>query len=116
LFSRKIVLVTTAVCLALGASAPAFAGKGGSHGSDPAPASCAAFAGSVHATGLPTDQVINFLISDSSGTSGWVLGYSGDGTWNVAVPAPSGATTYQFVSRTWGPDGSKFNVFASCSA
>ena len=46
---------------------------------------------------------------------GWVLGFTDDGTWTVYVPARAGATTYEFVSRTWGPDGSKYDVFASCS-
>ena len=69
----------------------------------------------VDAVGLPTDQVVNFLISDSAGTTGWVLGYTSDGTWSVAVPAASGPTTYQFVSRTSGPNGSKHTVFAACS-
>jgi hypothetical protein len=32
------------------------------------------------------------------------------------VPAPNGPTTYEFVSRTYGPDGSKYNVFQSCSS
>jgi hypothetical protein len=69
----------------------------------------------VSATGLPTDQLINFMLTDASGTSGEVLGYTSDGTWNVSVPAPSGPTTYAFVSRTWGPSGSKYDVFASCT-
>jgi hypothetical protein len=70
----------------------------------------------VYGSGLPTGQVINFMMSDSSGKTGWVLGYTPDGTWFVNVPAPNGPTTYEFVSRTFGPSGSKYNVFTSCSA
>jgi hypothetical protein len=70
----------------------------------------------VQATGLPTDQVINFMVTDSSGTNGWVLGYTPDGTWSVNVAMPTGQTTYEFVSRTYGPNGSKYTVFADCSA
>ena len=58
--------------------------------------------------------MINFLVTDASGTYGWVLGYTSDGTWSVSVPAQNGATTYQFVSKTWGPNGSKYAVFAAC--
>jgi hypothetical protein len=79
-------------------------------------ASCSVSGTTVSATGLPTDQVINFMISDSNGTRGWVLGYTWDGTFSTSVPAPNGPTSYAFVSRTWGPDGSKYSVFASCSA
>ena len=56
------------------------------------------------------------MVTNSSGTVGWVLGFTDDGTWNVDVPAPGAATTYAFVSRTWGPNGSKYSVFASCSS
>jgi hypothetical protein len=79
------------------------------------PASCSVSGNVVSATGLPTGEVINFMVTDASGTRGWVLGFTDDGTWNVYVPAPDGATTYEFASRTWGPNGSKYDVFASCS-
>jgi hypothetical protein len=115
LFSRKITYVLITVCFALGAAAPALAGKGGAHGNDVAAASCDASGGVVQASGLPTDQVINLMVTDSTGTSGWVLGFTTDGSWSVNVPAPNGATTYEFASRTWGPNGSKYRVFASCS-
>ena len=42
--------------------------------------------------------------------------YTHDGNWSVNVPAPNGATTYEFVSCTYGPDGSKYSVFQSCSS
>jgi hypothetical protein len=79
-------------------------------------ASCVVAGSVVQATGLPTGEVVNFFVTDAAGTRGWVLGYTPDGTWSVAVPAPSGPTTYQFTSRTWGPNGTKYAVFASCAA
>ena len=41
-----------------------------------------------------------------------MLGFTDDGSWTVYVPAPNGATSYQFASKTWGPNGSKYDVFA----
>src|SRR2546422_942390 len=82
-----------------------------------APSGSCSVAGSVvSAAGLPTDQLVNFLANDASGSWGWVIGYTADGTLSVTVPAPNGPATYQFVSRTWGPNGSKYTVFATCSA
>ena len=111
---RKTIALLAISSLAL-AAAPAFAAKGGggNKSSDPP---CTVSNNVVQASGLPTDQVINFMMSDSSGTSGWVLGFTPDGTWKVDVPAPNGATTYQFVSRTWGNGGTHYDVFSSCSA
>ena len=106
--SRFVLAVTAA---ALAAASPA-ATAGPKH-LDPA-GSCSVSGNIVNAAGLPTDEVINFLITDNNGTHGWVLGFTDDGTWSVTVPAPDGPTTYQFVSRTWGPDGSKYTVFATC--
>lgn len=103
------------ITLAIGAS-PALADRGGRpHNAVAAPGACSVSGDVVSAVGLPTDEVVNFLVTDDSGTSGWVLGSTDDGTWNVGVPAANGATSYQFVSRTWGPDGSKYEVFASCA-
>jgi len=111
---RLVQIVATLFVLAVGAS-PALADRGGhGHNTGPSPASCTVSADIVSAVGLPTDEVINFLITDDAGTRGWVLGMS-DGTWTVPVPAATGPTTYRFVSRTWGPNGSKYDVFASCS-
>lgn len=100
-----------AVVLAVGS---AFAAKGGNQST--ADASCHMSGNVVYGSGLPTGQVINFMLTDSSGRIGWVLGYTPDGTWFVNVPAPNGPTKYEFASRTFGPSGSKYNVFASCSA
>ena len=55
------------------------------------------------------------MVNDNAGTWGWVLGFTPDGAWSVSVPATNGPTTYQFVSRTWGPNGTHYTVFASCS-
>lgn len=104
---RRTTLVGL-LCLAVAAPAAQAARK---PASDPP---CTVAGNVVSATGLPTGQVINFLVTDASGTRGWVLGFTADGTWSVAVPAQNGPTTYQFVSRTWGPNGSKYVVYSSC--
>ncbi len=111
---RKTALAGVSVALLAFAVPPALAGRGGSKGNDPAPASCRVDGNMVEASGLPTGQVINFMITDASGSDGWVLGYTTDGTWNVMVTAATSPTTYQFISQTWGPNGSKYSVFATC--
>jgi hypothetical protein len=108
---RVAGLAATVVVLAAGS---ALAAKGGHQST--AAASCFMSGNVVYGSGLPTGEVINFMLSDASGKTGWVLGYTPDGTWMVNVPSPNGATSYEFVSRTFGPSGSKYNVFASCSA
>ena len=94
------------------------AAKGGNGGGNPhRPVATCSIAGDlVSTTGLPTDEVVNFMVTDSNGTWGWVLGVAGpSGAWdNVAVPDRTGPTTYEFVSRTWGPGGTKYSVFSSC--
>jgi hypothetical protein len=115
--NKRAALIMLTVAALVFAVPSALAGKGGTKGNnDAASASCSASGTLVHASGLPTDQVINFMLTDSSGTTGWVLGYTWDGTFNTTVPAANGPTTYQFVSRTWGNDGSHYTIFASCSA
>jgi hypothetical protein len=110
---RSLPIAAIIATLALAAT-PAFADRGGNgRNSDRQPGSCSVSDNVVSAVGLPTDEVINFLITSSTGTSGWVLGMS-DGTWSVVVPPQDGPATYEFVSRTWGPNGSKYSVFASC--
>jgi hypothetical protein len=99
--------------LAACAGGPALA-KGG-HNAPASAAPCTVSGNVVYGNGLPTDQVINFMVTDASGTRGFVLGYTHDGTWSVNVPAANGSTTYEFVSRTYGPNGSKYDVFQSCS-
>ena len=111
---RKTIALLAILSLAL--AAPAFAARGGGGGNKAADPPCTVSGNVVAASGLPTDQVINFMVSDSSGTTGWVLGFAPDGTWNVNVSAPNGPTTYEFTSRTWGNGGSHWTVFSSCSA
>jgi hypothetical protein len=113
MFRRRMIALCLAIVAAVVVVAPTLAAKGGNKRGDPP---CTISGSTVSASGLPTDQVINFMISDNSGTSGWVLGYTSDGNWSVSVPAANGATTYEFASRTWGPNGSKYTTFASCSA
>jgi len=109
-FKARTVLAAASIAATL-----TVAGSAAQAAKPSAPAGSCSVAGSVvNGTGLPTDQVINFLITDAGGTWGWVLGYSPDGTMSVPVQSGTGPTTYQFVSRTWGPNGSKYNVFASC--
>ena len=124
---RHITLIIAALALAI--AGPAIAGKGGNGnggtgggsgsgggGNVTTPnGSCTVDGSIVNATGLPTSEVINFMITDASGSWGWVLGFTDEGTWSVSVPAANGSTTYEFVSRTWGPNGSKYTVFAGCS-
>jgi hypothetical protein len=112
--SKLLRIAGVAATVAVLAVGTAFAAKGGHQST--AGASCYMSGNVVYGSGLPTSEVINFMLSDASGKVGWVLGYTPDGTWFVNVPAPNGPTTYEFVSRTFGPSGSKYNVFASCSA
>ena len=96
------------------AGALSVAGSPAQAAKSPVPSSCTISGSTVSATGLPTDQVINFLISDHTGTWGWVVGYSSNGSLAVSIPSPNGPSTYMFTSKTWGPNGSKYTVFASC--
>ena len=70
----------------------------------------------VSAGGLPTNEVINFMVTDGRGTWGWALGLTDGDYWSTTVPARQGPTTYEFASRTWGPNGAKYAVYASCHA
>ena len=98
-------------------SGTTMAGRGkGANNQAAANAGCSVDGTTVTATGLPTDQVLNFMVTDASGTTGWVLGWTDTGSWSEPVDARSGSTTYEFTSKTWGPNGSKYTVFASCSA
>ena len=108
---RRLTITLAIASSLFAVSGPAMAAK--THNSS-GTASCSYSSGRVDAVGLPTDQVINFQLTDSSGTTGWVLGMTSDGAASVSVPAQNGATTYEFISKTWGPNGSKYNVFASC--
>lgn len=92
------------------------AAKGGNGGNPHRTASSCQIDGNVvSATGLPTYEVLNFMVTDASGTTGWVLGITWEGWWILTVPERSGPTTYEFVSRTYGPNGSKYTVYSTCS-
>ena len=87
---RHITLILAVLALAV--AAPAIAGKGGNGnggnggnaggggGNSTARGSCTASENVVAATGLPSGEVINFMVTDASGTWGWVLGITGDGS------------------------------------
>lgn len=110
-------LTALGVAAAVVVLAPTAALAGPKGGSSATPAGACSVSGStVTGTGLPTDQLLNFMVTDAGGRTGWVLGTSGEGTWSVTVPQRTSPTTYEFVSRTWGKDGSQYTVFASCSA
>lgn len=97
---------------------PALAAKGGNGGKpEQATAStCVVDGNVVRSTSLPTDEIVNFMVTDQSGTTGWALGFTLEGWWNVSVPDRNGPTTYEFVSRTSGNNGTKYTVFDSCTA
>ena len=114
--SRKLIVALVTVAMTVGSSS-ALAAKGG-NGKPSATlvAGCTVDGNVVTGSGLPTDQVLNFMVTDAAGTSGWVLGSTDAGTWSVTVPPRTGPTTYEFASKTWGPNGTKYTVFANCSA
>jgi hypothetical protein len=91
------------------------AARGNGGNPNRAVATCQIAGNVVSTTGLPTDEVINFMITQGGETSGWVLGITWEGDWTLTVPDRSGPTTYEFASRTYGPHGTKYNVFSSCS-
>jgi len=113
--SAEAALITLLMFgLIAGTTLAAKGGNGGGNGHQ-APTTCQIDGDVVGAVGLPTDEVINFMVTDASGTSGWALGFTWEGDWSLTVPARSGPTTYEFVSRTFGPGGSKYSVFSRCS-
>ena len=105
-----------AIVIVVALSAPAQLASAARKGATTTGASCTVDGTVVRAVGLPTTEVVNFLVTDASGTTGWVLGFTSDGKWSVSVPVTTVATTYQFIGRTFGPNGSKYNVFATCRA
>lgn len=93
------------------------AAKGGNGNSPHRSVSTCTVDGSVvTGTQLPTDEVLNFMVTEDGHTWGWALGFAGEsGAWGVPVPDRDGPTTYEFASRTYGPNGTKYTVFSSCS-
>ncbi|MBT8203594.1 MAG: hypothetical protein HKN74_12880 [Acidimicrobiia bacterium] len=81
-----------------------------------APATCTVDGNTVYGENLPPDLTNFMVMHDGAMIHGWVLGHSYAGTWTVSVPDRTGPATYQFTSATWGKNGSKYTVFASCSA
>jgi uncharacterized protein (UPF0333 family) len=79
--------------------------------------SSASNGGVVSASGLPNDTVINFFMKDNStgGQTGWVLGITHDGTWQVNVPTATHSTTYDFTGKTYSKNGAKYNIYAECT-
>ena len=129
---RHITLIISVLALAI--AAPAIAGKGGvpsgnggsgnggsgSGGGNgnvtTGSGTCTVDGNVVNGTGLPNWTLMNFMVTDSSGTTGWVIGYTDDGTRSIEVPDRTGQTTYEFTGVTYGKDGAKYDVIASCSA
>jgi hypothetical protein len=126
---RHITLIIAVIALAL--AAPAFSGKGGNGNGNgngntgggggggnvtPPSGSCSVEGNVVTGTNLPNWTLMNFMVTDASGTTGWVIGYTDDGTRAVDVPDRTSPTTYEFAGVTYGKDGARYDVFASCSA
>jgi hypothetical protein len=78
--------------------------------------SCTVTGNVVEASGLPADTVVNFFVTDAGGKDGRVLGITWSGTWSVTVPDRTSPTTYEFASTTFGKNGNKYWVYASCTA
>jgi len=116
LLGGALVISLFMLLLIAGAALAAKGNHGNGNHSSTSASSCVVDGNVVTATSLPTGEVLNFMVTDSRGTWGWVLGFTDTGTWAEPVPARSGPTTYEFASRTWGPNGSHYNVFASCTA
>lgn len=112
---RKTFTLLCAAAVALAFSLPlAFAGSRAQAAAGAG--SCTVTGNTVEATGLPTDALINFMVSNANGTYGWALGFTWEGTWSLSVPNRTSETTYTFASTTWGKNGSKYLAYASCSA
>jgi hypothetical protein len=93
------------------------AAKGGS-GKGPAKepvGSCVVDGTLVHGSNLPVWELMNFMVTDASGTTGWVIGYTDTGERSINVPAANGPTRYEFAGRTYGTGGTKYEVYASCT-
>jgi hypothetical protein len=111
---RKTIALLFAVALSLAVALPLASARPRPHGTA-STAGCSVDGNIVTAAGLPVDVLLNLVVDDANG--GWTqaLGFS-DGTWSVNVPDRSGPTTYKFTSVTWGKNGSKYYVYAQCSA
>jgi hypothetical protein len=108
--TKRVLIAPAVLLLASLTAAPA-------HADPPVPGTCTYSDGVVYGTGLPTDTLINFFITDASGRTGVVYGYTVDGTAQEPVPTPTVPTVYDYGSVTRGPSGDyKFWVYAECAA
>ena len=114
---RKTIALLFAVAFSLAVVLPLASAGTRHHGAGAASTAggCTVNGNVVSATGLPTDVLLNLVVDDANGAWNRALGFS-DGTWSVSVPDRSGPTTYKFTSITWGNNGSKYYVYAQCSA
>jgi len=113
---RKTIALLFAVALSLTVALPLASARPRPHGTGAAStARCTVDGNVVSATGLPVNVLLNLVVDDANGGWSQALGFS-DGTWSVNVPDRSGPTTYKFTSVTWGNNGSKYDVYAQCSA
>ena len=114
--ARKTIALLFAVALSLAVVLPLASAGTRPHGAGAAStAGCTVEGNVVRAAGLPVNVLLNLVVDDANGGWSQALGFS-DGTWSVNVPDRSGPTTYKFTSVTWGNNGSKYYVYAKCSA
>jgi len=120
MFKSRTFASAAVVALLVSVSLASVASAGTRKGStlNAAGSGCTVSGNVLEATGLPNDVVVNLFMTDGSGTYGWALGLTSDGTgtWTTYVPDRTGPTTYEFASTTFGKEGSKYYVYASCSA
>ena len=114
---RKTIALLFAVAFSLAVVLPLASAGTRHHGAGSASVAggCTVDGNVVSASGLPTGVLLNLIVADANGGWNRALGFS-DGTWSVDVPDRSGPTTYKFTSVTWGNNGSKYYVYAQCSA
>jgi hypothetical protein len=112
--SLSLTAITVALMLI---PTQAFAGGHGNGNSNrEASATCRVEGNMVISESLPVDALLNFMVTDADGKTGWVLGRTSSGYWAVGVPDRTSHTTYEFVGRTYGKNGAKYRVYASCDA
>lgn len=118
--NRPRILTLTAIVavlflsIATAAAAPKENRGNGNRGADPV-GTCVVDGTMVYATGLPTNELLNFWITEVDGsTHGWVLGQTYVGSWSVEVPERDALTKYEFISKQWGKDGKRYDVYAAC--
>ena len=111
---KSLTLTATIVALIL-VPTQALAGGHG-NGNREASATCRVEGNTVISESLPVDVLINFMVTDTDGKTGWVLGKTSSGYWAVGVPDRTSDTTYEFVGKTYGRNGAKYRVYASCDA